>query len=95
MAIHVQPGLCWTWSGTPKTGFLKTRLIYLATEALYGPRDFSAPFGNGSGTCLFAGDLLLQFGNFHLSKRKFNMFRGLKGSKIHKMDVFLQSYGDP
>ena len=24
----VQPGLCWTWSETPKTGFLRTRLIY-------------------------------------------------------------------
>ena len=23
----VQPGLCWTWSGTLKTGFLTTRLI--------------------------------------------------------------------
>ena len=25
----VQPGLCRTWSKTPKTGFLRTRLIYL------------------------------------------------------------------
>ena len=24
----VQPGLCQTWSETPKTGFLRTRLIY-------------------------------------------------------------------
>ena len=24
----VQPGLCQTWSETPKTGFLTTRLIY-------------------------------------------------------------------
>ena len=24
----VQPGLCGTWSETPKTGFLRTRLIY-------------------------------------------------------------------
>ena len=23
-----QPGLCWTWSETPKTGFLRMRLIY-------------------------------------------------------------------
>ena len=23
----VQPGLCWTWSEPPKTGFLRTRLI--------------------------------------------------------------------
>ena len=26
MAVHVQPGLCSTWSETPKTGFLTTRL---------------------------------------------------------------------
>ena len=26
-SLAVQPGLCWTWSETPKTGFLTTRLI--------------------------------------------------------------------
>ena len=26
-SVAVQPGLCGTWSETPKTGFLKTRLI--------------------------------------------------------------------
>ena len=26
-SVAVQPGLCWTWSETPKTGFLTTRLI--------------------------------------------------------------------
>ena len=26
-SVAVQPGLCWTWSITPKTGFLTTRLI--------------------------------------------------------------------
>ena len=26
--VAVQPGLCRTWSETPKTGFLTTRLIY-------------------------------------------------------------------
>ena len=25
-SVVVQPGLCWTWSETPKTGFLRTRL---------------------------------------------------------------------
>ena len=27
-SVVVQPGLCRTWSETPKTGFLTTRLIY-------------------------------------------------------------------
>ena len=27
--MAVQPGLCRTWSETPKTGFLRTRLMYL------------------------------------------------------------------
>ena len=27
-SVAVQPGLCRTWSETPKTGFLRTRLIY-------------------------------------------------------------------
>ena len=27
-SVAVQPGLCQTWSETPKTGFLTTRLIY-------------------------------------------------------------------
>ena len=26
--MTVQPGLCRTWSQTPKTGFLRTRLLY-------------------------------------------------------------------
>ena len=28
-------GLCWTWSETPKTGFLMTRLIYSFVETLF------------------------------------------------------------
>ena len=28
-SLIVQPGLCGTWSATPKTGFLTTRLIWL------------------------------------------------------------------
>ena len=27
-SVVIQPGLCRTWSETPKTGFLRTRLIY-------------------------------------------------------------------
>ena len=30
--MAVQPGLCRTWSETPKTGFLRTRLIYDAAS---------------------------------------------------------------
>ena len=29
-SVAVQPGLCRTWSETPKTGFLRTRLISLS-----------------------------------------------------------------
>ena len=31
-SVAVQPGLCGTWSETPKTGFLRTRLIFLCKE---------------------------------------------------------------
>ena len=33
-SVVVQPGLCRTWSETPKTGFLATRLIYDPTSFL-------------------------------------------------------------
>ena len=33
-SVAVQVGLCRTWSETPKTGFLRTRLIYLITSWL-------------------------------------------------------------
>ena len=36
----VQPGLCGTWSETPKTGFLTTRLIYW----FYRQNDYIAKF---------------------------------------------------
>ena len=31
-SVAVQPGLCGTWSETPKTGFLTTRLKLLSTK---------------------------------------------------------------
>ena len=31
----VQPGLCWTWSETPNTGFLTTRLICLLNKCIH------------------------------------------------------------
>ena len=30
-SVAVQPGLCGTWSETPKTGFLTTRLIFMSS----------------------------------------------------------------
>ena len=38
--VVVQPGLCRTWSETPKTGFLRTRLILL-WQSLSLPYNFS------------------------------------------------------
>ena len=34
-SVAVQPGLCGTWSETPKTGFLTTRLIYTSVPNNY------------------------------------------------------------
>ena len=31
-SVAVQPGLCGTWSETPKTGFLTTRLIFHSSQ---------------------------------------------------------------
>ena len=36
-SVAVQPALCGTWSETPKTGFLTTRIIFLIAY-LYEPR---------------------------------------------------------
>ena len=33
-SVTVQPGLCQTWSETPKTGFLITRLNYILADYL-------------------------------------------------------------
>ena len=33
-SVAVQPGLCQTWSQTPKTGFLRTRLILKPADLL-------------------------------------------------------------
>ena len=35
-----EPGLCWTWSETPKTGFLMTRLNYGKTRVYRGAQFF-------------------------------------------------------
>ena len=34
-SVAVQPGLCWTWSETPKTCFLTTRLNLYAPDNLW------------------------------------------------------------
>ena len=36
-ALVVQPCLCWTWSETPKTGFLTTRLNFTANQCFDVP----------------------------------------------------------
>ena len=33
--VAVQPGLCRTWSDTPKTGFLRMRLIYFRSKSTF------------------------------------------------------------
>ena len=43
-SVVVQPGLCGTWSETPKTGFLTTRLIsYMVTEENRFETELSGP----------------------------------------------------
>ena len=36
-SVVVQPGLCRTWSETPKTGFLTTRLIFSSVKVVERP----------------------------------------------------------
>ena len=38
-SMAVEPGLCWTWSETPKTCFLTTRLNCLSEEACSGNHE--------------------------------------------------------
>ena len=39
-SVAEQPGLCWSWSETPKTGFLMTRLNYGKTRINRGTQFF-------------------------------------------------------
>ena len=39
-SVAEQPGLCWTWSETRKTGFLMTRLNYGKTRVYRGAQFF-------------------------------------------------------
>ena len=39
-SVAEQPGLCWTWSETPKTGFLMTRLDNDKTRVYRGAQFF-------------------------------------------------------
>ena len=38
-SVAVQPGLCGTWSETPKTGFLRTRLISFSDNYIASTHD--------------------------------------------------------
>ena len=43
-SVIAQPGLCQTWSETPKTGFLRTRLIILSNDrSINHILDFQSP----------------------------------------------------
>ena len=42
-SVTVQPGLCWTWSETPKTGFLALQLVYLLRFSQYLMSYFLPP----------------------------------------------------
>ena len=45
--VAEQPGLCWSWSESPKTGFFMTRLNYGKTRVVYrGTQFFSSFFLN-------------------------------------------------
>ena len=39
-SVAVQPGLCRTWSETPKTGVLRTRLIFYTMKNFMGMEMF-------------------------------------------------------
>ena len=49
----VQPGLCRTWSETPKTGFLRTRLIYTDRPSVFCS-CISVQFENTQNRCILA-----------------------------------------
>ena len=59
------PSLSIVWA--PKFGHCPPIQYYLCPETTNLLRDFSDPFGNGSGTCPFGknSNILLQIGNFH------------------------------
>ena len=63
-SVAVQPGLCRTWSETPKTGFLTTRLIYISgyTPGIYaeGYIVFVFPFVRSS-VCMFVCSFLRSY----------------------------------
>ena len=40
-SVIVQPGLCWTWSESPKTGFLMSRPICRSTIAKVGQKFYT------------------------------------------------------
>ena len=44
-SVTVQPGLCMTWSETPKTGFLITRLIYKSLDEFEIRPDPTTDYG--------------------------------------------------
>ena len=54
-SVAVQPGLCRTWSKTPKTGFLTTRLIYEKQNLTLISYEISCKIQRADPGCLESG----------------------------------------
>ena len=46
-SVAVQPGLCWAWSETPKTGFFTTRLNYSACQKVLSLTPSTSSISSG------------------------------------------------
>ena len=76
--VAVQPGLCGTWSETPKTGFPTTRLILLLTLQTPGSTDDILWLPISSGIDWRARDLHLSRNALYLSSLRLCFFKVLK-----------------
>ena len=77
-SVAVQPGLCGTWSETPKTGFLRTRLILLVT--------FTCVCRSESPT----GLMLFVFTYSTLNKASMSIITGVGAKKKEKRNFFVK-----
>ena len=63
-SVAVQPGLCRTWSETPKTGFLRTRLNY----GQFSIKTYDADVIRIASAKRFIQAILRHIHNIHLTK---------------------------